>query len=245
MNSTLTFARGPRLLASDLMLQRLDFSNKSTLLGVISLICALLVSASSVAQEADNTGNNDVHSIFDGTAGAIRGYGAISNKFTTIRDEYANLVEVYGGVFINRKLMLGIGGAGLTNRISVPAEYRVDPLRDMCYAYGQFGLMSEYILASSKPFHLAFSLFSGPGFTVQYEREDWTDDFDHNKDESGDTNWFFVAEPGVQFEINILKWMRFSPGVSYRATFGSDGLGMKDSNISNSSYNATLKFGAF
>jgi hypothetical protein len=84
---------------------------------------------------------------------------------------------------------------------------------------------------------------------VQNDRYDWRDhdddDFDFDDHESRDTNWFFVAEPGVQLEVNVFKWMRFSPGISYRAAFGSDGLGMKDSDISNISYNATLKFGKF
>ncbi len=189
---------------------------------------------------------NGIETVFRGGATSVRAYGALTNKFTTIRGDYANLVGVYGGVFINHKFMIGVGGAAMTNRLDVPLQYSTDPLRDLNYEYGQFGLVTEYVIGSNKAFHVAFNLFSGAGFTLQNDRDEWDDDeFDWDDKESRDTNWFFVAEPGVQFEINVFKWMRFSPGISYRAAFGSDGLGMRDSDISNISYNATLKFGRF
>lgn len=221
----------------------------------IMMVSAVLLSTSLFAQETDTEEwgakkDDHIQTVFKGGARSIRGYGAITNKFTTIRGDYANLVGAYGGVFINHKLMIGVGAAAMTNTLKVPLQYSADPLRDLNYEYGQVGLVTEYVLGSNKAFHVAFNLFSGAGFTLQSDRDEWdhdNDDFDwdDDEDESRDTNWFFVAEPGVQFEINVFKWMRFSPGISYRAAFGSDGLGMKDSDISNLSYNATLKFGRF
>jgi hypothetical protein len=46
-------------------------------------------------------------------------------------------------------------------------------------------------------------------------------------------------------EFNVFKWMRFSPGVSYRAAFGSNGMGLGDNALSNISYNVSMKFGRF
>jgi hypothetical protein len=79
---------------------------------------------------------------------------------------------------------------------------------------------------SDKSIHVAFHLFGGTGFTLQDEREDW-DQNSHNN--TSDENWFLVAQPGVQLEINLFKWMRLSSGISYRATFSSDGRGLSDS----------------
>jgi hypothetical protein len=217
-------------------------------LKTIVLISAILLSTASFAQESNNHESNNIQTVFKGGTHSIRGYGALTNKFTTIGGDYANLVGAYGGVYINHKFLIGIGAAALTNDLSVPLQYSADPLRNMSYEYGQVGLVTEYVIGSNKAFHLAFNLFSGAGFTVQYERQNWrdhNDDFDFEDREARDENWFFVAEPGVQLEVNVFKWMRFSPGISYRASFGSDGLGMKDSDISNLSYNATLKFGRF
>lgn len=217
------------------------------------MVSAVLLSTSLYAQEIDTEEwgakkDDHIQTVFKDGARSIRGYGALTNKFTTIRGDYANLVGAYGGVYINHTFMIGVGGAAMTNTIKVPLQYSADPLRDLNYEYGQFGLVTEYVLGSNKAFHVAFNLFSGAGFTLQNDRDEWDDDdfeWDDHHDQSRDTNWFFVAEPGIQFEVNVFKWMRFSPGISYRAAFGSDGLGMKDSDISNLSYNATLKFGRF
>lgn len=214
-----------------------------------SLAFAFLVVLSITAFGQDNETttdrNNEIQTVFKTSGKATGGYGALTNKFTTIGGDFANLAGVYGGWYVNHKFLLGLSAAAATNNIPVPNKYSVDPLRNMSYEYGQFGLITEYVLGSNKPVHLAFNLFSGAGFTVQYERQNWehNNDFDHH--DNHDENWFFVAEPGVQVEVNLFKWMRFSPGVSYRAAFGSDAVGLRDSDLSNISYNATLKFGKF
>ena len=184
----------------------------------------------------------DVQTIFKGDLRASGGYGAITNKFTTIRGEYANLVGLYGGWYINHRLMIGVGGAASTNNLLVPQQFSTNPLRPRTWQYGQFGMVAEYVPNSDKAIHLAFHLFSGAGFTLQYQREDWSQS---GHDNATDENWFVVVEPGVQLEVNLFKWMRLSPGVSYRGVFGSYGRGLTDTDLSAVSYNATMKFGKF
>jgi hypothetical protein len=212
---------------------------KKQLKPILLLLCILL-SNSLFAQESD------IQTVFKRARHSSGGYGAISNKFTTINGDFANLVEVYGGWYINRRFLLGIGAAATTNDIRVPEEFSSQPGVPMSYEYGQVGMVNEFVIGSNKAVHLAFHLFSGAGFTVQYERHDWHDDdlidFD---DYSHDENWFFVAEPGVQLEVNLFRWLRFSPGVSYRAAFGSDARGLSDNDLSDISYNVSLKFGKF
>jgi hypothetical protein len=177
---------------------------------------------------------------------ASGGYGAISNKFTTINGHQANLAEVYGGWYVNHRFLLGLGFAALTNDIPVAPEFSALPGTSLSYEYGQAGLMTEYVIGSGKAIHVSFQLFSGAGFTVQYlrhpvEHNYWDDGYNQTYDE----NWFFVAEPGVKLEMNIFRWMRFSPGVSYRAAFNSSSKELSDDALSDISYNLTLKFGKF
>jgi hypothetical protein len=165
------------------------------------------------------------------------GYVALSNKFTTIKGQYANIAEIYGGWLIHGRFLLGIGVAASTNNLEVPTQYSTSPLRPMSWQYGQVGMMNEYIFWSNKLVHVNLSLFSGGAFTVQYERRD--------EDLEYDENFFPVVEPGVQLELNVFKWLRISPGVSYRKTFGSDAIGLRDADLSDWSYNMTLKIGKF
>ena len=209
-------------------------------LETLALAAFILITTSVFGQED----SHHIQTVFKGGS-ASGGYGALTNKFTTIGGEFANMAGVYGGFYVNHKFLLGVGAAAVTNNIPVPLQHSVDPLRNMSYGYGQVGLITEYVLGSDKTVHIAFSLFSGAGFTVQYERYGWDDDDFDFEDHAKDEDWFFVAEPGVQVEINLLKWMRFCPGISYRAAFGSDARGLSDSSISDISYNATLKFGKF
>ncbi|MEO5564346.1 MAG: hypothetical protein ABIR18_12950 [Chitinophagaceae bacterium] len=203
---------------------------------IVSIVMILLTTAV-LAQDGS------VRTVFKKGVTNSGGYGALTNKFTTIRGKFTNMSGIYGGWFINHRFMVGAGASAMTNNLRVPVQYRADPLRDLSYEYGQVGLVTEYVIGSDKPIHLAFSLFSGAGFTLQYERYGWHSGND--PEDIRDENWFFVAEPGVQLEVNLFKWMRLSPGISYRKSFGSDGLGLKDKDISNISYNATLKFGKF
>lgn len=207
---------------------------------LFTVVISLLTGYSSFAQENQT--------IFKNTG--IRrsgGYAAISNKFTTINGNYANMPGIYGGWFVNRKWMIGFGAAATTNYIPVPTGASNFPANKMTYQYGQAGLMTEYVVASTKLVHVNFNLLTGTGFTLQYDRdnlEDW--DFDHwDNDNDQEPNFFFVMEPGVQVEFNVFKWMRFSPGVSYRRAFGAKGDGLSDGDLSNISYNLTLKFGKF
>lgn len=171
------------------------------------------------------------------------GYGALSNKFTTINGSYANMPEVYGGWFINRRLMIGVAAAATTNRIPVPIENQYGTGESLSYQYGQFGLMTEFVTASTKRVHINFNLMTGAGFILQYDRSNW--DHWEFEDDAHDPDCFFVMEPGLQLELNLFRWMRFSPGVSYRRAFGSNSKGLTDDELSGVSGNLTLKFGRF
>jgi hypothetical protein len=198
-------------------------------------------------EEAPHQNPYYIKTIFNNNgARASGGYAALSNKFTTVNGDYANMVQFYGGWYVNHRFLIGIEAAATTNDIRVPSTASIDPIRKMSYEYAQCGLMTEYVVASDRAVHLTFQLFGGAGFTVQYDRYRWQDsDWDSEPYVDHDENLFVVAEPGVQVEVNVFKWLRFSPGVSYRMAFGSTGNGLTDSSLSSTSVNMTLKVGRF
>ena len=182
----------------------------------------------------------------NGPIRASGGFGALTNKFTTINGHHANIVEVYGGWYINHSFLIGLAAAAVTNDIPVLPAHSARPGTRLSYEYGQVGMMTEYVLASEKSIHLALQLFGGGGLTMQYDRNEFRNSYaDDPIHQTYDEDWFFVAEPGVKLEMNVFKWMRFSPGISYRATFNSHGRGLSDDGLSAMSYNLTAKFGKF
>jgi hypothetical protein len=223
-------------------------SNMKTLLFLIMILnvaTATLTFAQGVNEESVET--YQIKTVFRTGKFASGGYGAIGNKFTTIDGKFANMPEVYGGWFVNHKFLIGIAAAATTNDVEVPFQDRTLPEVDLSYEYGQVGLMLEYTLWSHRALHFSFQLLNGGGFTVQYQRHNYDKDYwdDYGYDAEHDANFFFVTEPGVKVELNIFKWMRFCPGVSYRMTYGSEGIGLKDQDLSAPSMNFTLKFGKF
>ncbi|HCM77190.1 MAG TPA: hypothetical protein DIS90_12455 [Cytophagales bacterium] len=211
---------------------------------ILALIVCSLISSVGFSQSRES--GTEIQTLFkNNPVRTSGGYGAISNKFTTIKGEYANLVEMYGGWYINQRFMLGLSGGATTNNIPVPFEYAAIPGERLSYEYGQFGLATEYVLGSNRTFHIVFHLMTGAGFTVQYDRYNVWETSNGRNHVGLDENWFFVAEPEIQLEVNVFKWMRFSPGYSYRSVYGSDAAGLRDEDLSGSSFNLTLKFGKF
>lgn len=173
------------------------------------------------------------------------GYGAISNKFTTINGGFANMPEIYGGWFVGKKFLLGVGGGATTNFIRVPQAVSASPGERMSYMYGQFGMVNEFVIASNSPIHPVIHMFNGSGFSLQYERPHWDDYYNYDPeldDDVHDLRWYYISEVGVQIELNFFRWMRVSPGVSYRFAF--DGSKMND-DISGPSVSLAMKFGKF
>src|SRR5690349_2523971 len=101
----------------------------------LSLLMAFLISGS-IAFGQDH----EIKTILGSNAlRSSGGYGAITNKFTSINGNFANLVELYGGWYINHKFLIGVSGASLTNNIKVPEAYRALPNKEMSYQYVQCG----------------------------------------------------------------------------------------------------------
>ena len=204
-------------------------------LSKLTFIAALLFASNlTYAQE--------IQTLFNGNKTrehAIGGYGAISNKFTRINGSFASMGGIYGGVYINHALTIGLSGTALNNNLRVPEQYSKAPSKSMSYFYGQVGLFTEYVLASSKTVHVAAQLTAGPGVVAQYNRLEIDDDKYYG------SNVFTVVEPGINAEVNLFKWMRLTAGVSYRQTFNSKVPGMSDKNLSGMTMAFGLKFGKF
>jgi hypothetical protein len=60
-----------------------------------------------------------------------------------------------------------------------------------------------------------------------------------------DKDDFFVIEPGVRAELNILKFMRLNAGISYRYTAGVDLINTSDTFMNNFTATVGLRFGKF
>lgn len=178
------------------------------------------------------------------------GYGALSTRLTSIQGKDAAIVGAYGGWLIDHKLMLGLGGFGLTTdvRARSVAQERYNPGGEPLYVqFGYGGFMLEYILAPNDLIHVTLQALAGGG-AVSY-REHWMDDNDHWNDDDrhyGGNDALFVIEPAAHAEVNVTTWFRIAAGLSYRYVSGIDELqGVDNDDFRGLTGNLTFKFGAF
>ncbi len=165
------------------------------------------------------------------------GFGAPVIKYTQIHGEPAVLCGGRGGWIIDHTFVLGGGGYGLVNEI----ESETDPLNNPAYInLGYGGLELEYIIASDQIIHFSiYSLIGGGGINLAHHfNGDW-DDGNHGHD------GFFIFEPAVNIELNIISFFRINAGVSYRLISGINYYEFTNSDIDGFSGTLALKFGKF
>lgn len=184
-----------------------------------------------------------------GNAGPVGWWVSTDFAYTGIDDRDAWLGGMSGGVIVNHNFSIGFAGYGILNSSNLKFSNVLDTAD--VYLYGGYGgLKLEYRFNPSRVVHLAFPLLIGGG-AVSYSTFTMSEnDWNHSGDmESQDYLYawdnFFVIEPGVTIGVNVLKWMRFDIGASYRYAPGIT-LPKTDSGLMNGvNANFSLKFGKF
>ena len=168
------------------------------------------ITTSTIAQE----NQNEYKSIFNKKADqkiAHGGYGAFGVGYTTIAGKDAILINFKGAWIINHNIALGFSGSTFFNNLDKSAN-----MQDVYLAGGYGGFYFEPIILSKSPVHLTLPVLIGGG-GVSTIPGNW----DSNSNfYPYDYDIFFVIEPGVELELNMVKFFRIGLGASYRFTNG-------------------------
>jgi hypothetical protein len=206
----------------------------------------------------DSTGQQEMKTLFcnmDHYAPA--GYFiSISNTSTTFGDKYADLVGISAGFIFNHHWSVGGTYNGIANsghlNYMIPSGDTLNTELKVNLRGGYGGLVVEYILWPMKRVHLSFPLLIGGGmleYTRQHSDSTHNDSDDHHHyDHRYDRvahDTYFVVEPGVKAEANLLKFMRLGIGVSYRYTPDLKLVNTSKTLINQFNLNVSLKFGKF
>lgn len=173
-------------------------------------------------------------------SGRIRsgGYGGMMVKLSPVNEELGVLVGGKGGWIINSVFSIGGAGYGLSNRVAAdhPDSVRLD--------LGIGGVILEAAFRPARLVHATASLLIGAGGLNAHDgRMDMEDRFDNPRDGHGET--FFALEPEVGLEINIVRYFRVCPSLSYRWLSGDVKLVDSDWDLSGPGAGLVLKFGKF
>lgn len=219
---------------------------KKTILSV-ALVLAFLAG---IAQ--DKTGEPEMKTIFGGGNNIEHGaYGAINVEYGQIDNKDAVLVGGRGAWIINHRLALGLGGKGIASSLSYPYTEADPQFKEKYYINGGYGgLLIEPIIAPFSAVHISVPVIIGAGGVAYSLKYRYQNDWENNYWETIDASAFFVVEPGLEINLNLVKFMRISFGGYYRLTSGlslEDPYGAKaDKDLLNGfSAGLSLKFGKF
>jgi hypothetical protein len=215
----------------------------------LSLFFALLFVAIFVnAQQEPTQSDNDINTVFGkGGQAKIGWFIGLDNGYTQFDKRDVWMGGLNFGMIVNHNFAIGLSGQGWTNRNGM----YYSGVTDTAGAYlegGYGGLHLEYTLFPKSLVHVTFPVIIGAGGAT-YVTDEKYPEFDENEYDycykTLDTDPFFVIEPGVRAEINILKFMRLNAGVSYRYTSGLDLINTPDNLMNNFTASIGLKFGKF
>ncbi|MBL4704632.1 MAG: hypothetical protein JKY54_08930 [Flavobacteriales bacterium] len=164
----------------------------------------------------------------------------------SIKPAYVNGQEAMftGGqiaIALGKKVNFGVAGYGLltnvrSNQLATSgSEYFIE------MGYG--GLLIEPILGSDQVIHLAFPILLGAGVSALSQNRPWNGFYDES--EYVNSELFFIAEPGINAELNLFRFMRIAAGVGYRFIGETGVFNVTNTNLSGWTGNVTLKLGWF
>jgi hypothetical protein len=180
---------------------------------ILATVIIILFSSDIMAQE----NQNEYRSIFNKKADqkvSHGGYGAFGVGYTEIDGKEALLLNVKGAWVINHHIALGLAGTGFFNNLDKSSNTNEHYLGG---GYG--GFYFEPIIFPKSPMHLSFPILIGAGGITSIPHNYWGLDWD-NVHGGYDYDVFFVVEPGVELEFNMVKFFRIAVGASYRLTNG-------------------------
>jgi len=181
------------------------------------------------------------------------GYFGLMLQYNEIEDLQGMNLGIRMGWIMNHSFSMGLIGEGFFT------EPQPSPTLNDGYDYtiggGWAGFYMEPIFAARLPVHITAPISFGIG-ALSYTRdidhdwenwenwEDWEGQFESN-------DLFIIIKPGVELELNLLKFIRLNLGAYYRMT---SEVKLKDANdvqifddkmLNGLSYGITLKFGKF
>jgi hypothetical protein len=184
---------------------------------------------------------NEIRTLFGNKSNG--GYGALSVGYTQVNQIQSITMGGRGEWIIGHCLGLGFYATGfMSDFVKTGADLNYNLVG------GHGGIIIEPIFLPRFPVHLSFPLMAGIGGIAYAENQQAG--FNGNYDGYiKSTDYFLIAEPGVELEFNLTRWLRIAFGASYRVTsnihFQNTLEPITNDALKGISGGVTIKFGRF
>lgn len=167
-------------------------------------------------------------------------YGSLWAGYTQVDKHNGFSYGINGARLINHVIGIGFSITGFSNEYFLGHEAG-SVFQSLQGAYA--GLLVEPIVIGRSPVHVSFPCTFGIGGVAELEAHYW--DYYDNTYYYKDSDLYFVAEPGVDVELNIVKHLRIAVGAKYRITSATHLTGFSTHALNGYSISVALKFGKF
>jgi hypothetical protein len=150
-------------------------------------------------------------------------WGGSAWNFAQIDESYETLAGGYGGLEFSKDIFVGWGS------LTTVGDFFISDLTNDRYRMAYNGLILGYSPKAHKSLHLQTNLLTGAGNIRNLE--------------TGTNDNFFVLQPYLGVEANVVRWMRVGLGGGYRAVFNNDFPTTPYGNLSNGFAEVRFKFG--
>jgi hypothetical protein len=156
------------------------------------------------------------------------GYLSISTQYKAIDGEESLVIGGRIGWLINHCFTIGLGGYGFfsnpkTDTFLINTITDLDPNDEFGYSGGWGGVFFEPVFFPRFPVHVAVPVMIGAGGVGysswngnDYDESDSWDNYQQ------DNQGFFIVNPGVEIELNMMKFLRLNFGAYYQWTSDID-----------------------
>lgn len=162
------------------------------------------------------------------------GFGGFGFRVTSLNGQTVVMSGGGGAWLINSRFF--IGGSGYSNMsddIKAPVPFESEQVF-MNINYG--GLNLGYVFNPDKLYHVTIDALIGQG-NINYSQR--------NSDKHWKSDNFFVLEPSVNLELNVVRWCRIAVGASYRLVNDVEIQNLQNNDIDGLSAGVSFKFGKF
>jgi len=206
-------------------------------------MCITLAFPAMKAQETDYA-NSEFKTLFGDRDISHGGYGALTIDYSQIDSKDAILIGARGAWVIGHGIALGIAGSGFMN------DYSWNPAlaggRNVNLSGGYGGLFIEPIILPKFPVHFSIPVLIGAGgiaYTSTYNPYPY--DYENFDLFVEDATGYFLVEPGIELELNVVRFFRLAIGGYYRFTSNIQLYDTPEDVLNGWSVGMTLKFGKF
>lgn len=162
---------------------------------------------------------------------SVDAYAITTAEIASFNHKTALGIGGYGGVLLNKKWFIGLGGSNLLFKHTVSNNATR-------FQFNQYGAYAEKHFFNTEKVHLTTGIFAGGGWLNYVAKET-------GKKLKMDGDYTYVIQPRIAVTVPVFKFMQFQAHSSYRFTGSVNGVLYNVKNMNGVNGGVSLLFGSF